>query len=429
MHAGGMGEVLHKKIVRMVSRNVPLSIANNGKYSVEKVMDLFVQAAMDCTSVEDKANKNRLPLAPNKYPSGDTVLYHLEKLTPTAILKSFRRTNGLILGCAKVHGLLSGRKNLALDRTEVEYYGRVRDKWVVGGKHRNGTSYFYKFSTIDIVEDGRRFTLDICSHTQFSETDEEVRYLIGSASSWVSINTLFGDRAFAKIKTIRLLKDMGTYFVFALQTDSRLKPLSEERYRKSDYIFDHTMGSKKDNVEFTVFLVDNPKYDVEEACRIGKRYRVKRFHLFATNLPVVQVRDDQWRPAKALANPYTRQIQAREKLADDYGSRWGIETDYRVEKNGFLAATTSNNYTVRLFYFCLSVLLRNFWELSKSIYGEDLDGIMESGYLSTEIWKELYLNDVRYSSYIATISVLASFAFRSRSKEKRLLAEKLGIAR
>ena len=52
-----------------------------------------------------------------------------------------------------------------------------------------------------------------------------------------------------------------------------------------------------------------------------------------------------------------------ENLPKMYGKRWGIETGYRVKKREGLVKTTSNNYSIRLFYFLFSVALYNLWIL------------------------------------------------------------------
>jgi hypothetical protein len=49
---------------------------------------------------------------------------------------------------------------------------------------------------------------------------------------------------------------------------------------------------------------------------------------------------------------------------EEYRYRWGIETSYRVE-DGFEAKTTSRNFTLRVIYFMLSIILYNLWILTR----------------------------------------------------------------
>ena len=51
-------------------------------------------------------------------------------------------------------------------------------------------------------------------------------------------------------------------------------------------------------------------------------------------------------------------------IPEEYRYRWGIETSYRVEDE-FEAKTTSRNFTLRVIYFMLSIILYNLWILTR----------------------------------------------------------------
>ena len=51
------------------------------------------------------------------------------------------------------------------------------------------------------------------------------------------------------------------------------------------------------------------------------------------------------------------------EIPDEYGKRRGIETGYRMQ-NQIKAKTTSTNYTVRLVYQMLSVIVYSVWILA-----------------------------------------------------------------
>jgi len=51
-------------------------------------------------------------------------------------------------------------------------------------------------------------------------------------------------------------------------------------------------------------------------------------------------------------------------IPEEYRYRWGIETSYRVE-DGFEAKMTSRNFTLRVIYFMLSIILYNLWILTR----------------------------------------------------------------
>lgn len=50
------------------------------------------------------------------------------------------------------------------------------------------------------------------------------------------------------------------------------------------------------------------------------------------------------------------------QYAESYNDRWGIETGYRT-KDRFLIKTNTPKYSIRVFFFLLSVLLYNIWVL------------------------------------------------------------------
>ncbi|PKK81095.1 MAG: hypothetical protein CVT47_04195, partial [Thermoplasmata archaeon HGW-Thermoplasmata-2] len=76
-----------------------------------------------------------------------------------------------------------------------------------------------------------------------------------------------------------------------------------------------------------------------------------------------------------------------QELGEEYRKRWGIETDYRVMKNEFLALTTSNNPTVRLYYLYLAVLMRNYIEFLRYILNDS--SFSFPGYLSIKLLKRI----------------------------------------
>jgi len=59
----------------------------------------------------------------------------------------------------------------------------------------------------------------------------------------------------------------------------------------------------------------------------------------------------------------------REKLAEDYRRRWGIETSYRM-KNQFKAKTCSRCYPVRYVLYMLSICMYNLWVLLNILHAE-----------------------------------------------------------
>src|SRR5579884_2920826 len=59
------------------------------------------------------------------------------------------------------------------------------------------------------------------------------------------------------------------------------------------------------------------------------------------------------------------------KIPLEYKKRWGIETGFRVQ-NTIKAMTTSQNYTIRIIYRMLSVIIYNLWQLANILLAAEL---------------------------------------------------------
>jgi IS4 transposase len=55
----------------------------------------------------------------------------------------------------------------------------------------------------------------------------------------------------------------------------------------------------------------------------------------------------------------------------EYKKRWGIETGFRVQ-NTIKAMTTSQNYTIRIIYRMLSMIIYNLWQLANILLAAEL---------------------------------------------------------
>jgi IS4 transposase len=59
------------------------------------------------------------------------------------------------------------------------------------------------------------------------------------------------------------------------------------------------------------------------------------------------------------------------KIPLEYKKRWGIETGFRVQ-NTIKAMTTSQNYTIRIIYRMLSMIIYNLWQLANILLAAEL---------------------------------------------------------
>ena len=193
---------------------------------------------------------------------------------------------------------------------------------VLGKMPERGTDKCYKFITINIVENGKRFTLLALPVGHFNTKEDLLTKLIYYAKQRVKINRIFLDRGFFDSKSIETLRRHHTKYLIPCTENPRIKKIMTVMSPPT-IIKDYEMK----NTRFNIAIVK----DENNLCRA-----------FATNIDFNE-----------------NEAGLSERLFYLYSKRWGIETSYRVKKHSLRAKTTSKNYYVRLFYILFSVLMYN----------------------------------------------------------------------
>ena len=68
--------------------------------------------------------------------------------------------------------------------------------WVVGGKYKNGTCWFHRYATIEIISQKNRLTLFALPYHNFSNKKDIVKTLIERTMRYVEIELVMLDRGF-----------------------------------------------------------------------------------------------------------------------------------------------------------------------------------------------------------------------------------------
>ncbi|MFP3133349.1 MAG: hypothetical protein RXR19_04535 [Nitrososphaeria archaeon] len=133
---------------------------------------------------------------------------------------------------------------------------------------------------------------------------------------------------------IKLLQSMGIIFIMPAVRNERIKRMLNE-YAKGNIpsVIEYEIGSK-------VYLVITRKKGSREEDKPDDK-----FIAFVTNM--------KFDPERIV-----------DIIPEEYRYRWGIEKSYRVE-DGLEAKTTSRNFTLRVIYFMLSIILYNLWILTR----------------------------------------------------------------
>ncbi len=297
---------------RKMARDVLLKIGKNALYSVFDIIQPVIEAAVAATSVERKA----------KTADADTVFYHLEKLSVDDIEKLLKRKVSRAVKLAKRR--FGNRKfAVAIDYTDEMFYGDEELAPVVGTKHKDGSSYAFKYLTVNIVMEGCRFFL--FTYPIFTRGDNWVyveKVLDLLEEFCLKTYVLLLDKEFNDSKTLDLLQDRGYWYIIPADQDSKF-----DRWKKAADRFPATFrGWTVAEVETTLIMLE------EEGHIYG----------YLTNLPEDFYRDDAY------------------VLSKLYSKRWGIETAHRVEDD-FRIYTTTRNGTIRYFFFVISILIYNLW--------------------------------------------------------------------
>jgi len=203
-----------------------------------------------------------------------------------------------------------GRKKtiLAIDYHEREYYGDKNDLWVIGGKHKNGTCWFHKYATIEIVSERKRLTLFALPIPVFSNPENVVKVLIERAKRYVDIELVMLDRWFFSGHVIRILNEQKVDFLMVAKNTPKIWKLNQSVY-----------GYEMNKSKFNLIIKRNRKW--------------------ATSLGYLP-----------------------EKFSKIYRRRWRIETGYKKKKD-FKIKTRTRNPVIRFFFFVVEILMYNCWIL------------------------------------------------------------------
>lgn len=373
---------LLKDTLKTLDRQIDLKIRANSKYQQEDIFNLILTASLNTTSVESSVIELKDVKNKKNVPSADIVLYHIERQSLSDLKYQLEQAINSSHQMAEKRRLFGKYVAVAIDIHEIPYYGKVNNPFIMGCKHKNGTSYCYKYATIDIVEKNQRFTLKAIPLTPLSNDNATiVSDLLQHAMKYVHVKYVLLDRGFFSVNVLRALESLKLKYIMPAIKNDKIKQILKTNCDKTSYFLKYTMWSEKKNATFNLMV----KYDEKD----------KEYYAFATNFEIV----------------YKDDIIC---IAQTYRKRWGIETGYRVKKD-FLAITTTECYIVRMLYFLVSVILYNFWLLCNLIYCREHGIELGTPKITTRIMKlyiGLYLNNVNKDSIADPIEIQNSVSYR-----------------
>ena len=301
---------------------------------------------------------------PSIAPKGETLLYHIKKYDIENLQNMFIEAFDSMFKFAKKRTkLFDGRKfDVALDETEIRYFGNRNDPMVVARKKKKAesTRWCFRFITISILNKGRKFILlTLPVNNFYTVTKYKIcEKMINFAKERIKINCLFADRDFSKdSKFIDLFNRLGVkYCMIGVKTSLMKKTIASAPFLP----YPHKDFKIRD-VKTNLLIVESRKYKFK--LKKDDKEEIKRIAII-TNINFDYKDKNQ---IQFWAN----------KLDEYYKRRWNIETSFRDSKK-FLARTTTKHYEIRYFYWLFAISLYNLWILAESllslaIYGKILE--------------------------------------------------------
>lgn len=319
--------------------------ADNKKYDNLEMLDLLTFTAMRNVCTNEGYNL-MTGLVDKDVPHARTLRHHISDMDRSSIYTLYEEANQRILDAAKDEGRLEHEVDVAIDFTNVMYYGDKNDEMVTEVHPKDGTSHAFQFGTLKIVSGGEHYTLLAVPVSKLRSKEAVVEKLLEQAEEVVEIKRVYLDRGFFTTGIMNLLESRGHRFLMPAVRNSRVKRRMEEVGEEK--IERYTMDGKGGKVTFNLVFREGKDGDLKP---------------FATNC----------NPLEILTND----------LFELYGRRWDIETGFRVQKENFYPKTTSKDYNIRLFYFLFSQILYNAWILTNIVVSLSIHSEIREGQIIT----------------------------------------------
>ncbi len=248
---------------------------------------------------------------------------------------------------------------LAMDITQVGYYGKERTDYIIGGQRKQGTNWYFKYLVVSVVLHHYRYPLYVWPLTRrdHRHLERTVERALDACRLMTGISLVILDRGFYRGRIVDTLERRILSYAICARKDgryTRLEPLVTQTtwqpivLRRGDgeierisptmcYLRGFQFGKEK--VSSTLLLV-RVTHRFVRGHRTGQEE--ERTLSFLTN----------WSGPPAL-------------IPALYRKRWGIETLFR-EIWRLLPLSASSNPSIRCFHFGLAVVMYSIWVLANA---------------------------------------------------------------
>ena len=334
---------VNKLALTLLASSISFIIGKNASYNAIDIMKIVVYSSIRKLSIEG-SSEELIALSTGKYCSPDVVQRRIHQKSEIEVIKAFNQATRQVCSILRRMRFLFRRVTVAIDYTDKPYYGDSNDPGVIKTRHQRGTNYCFRYITLSVVIGDAKITLNALPVNPLSDKTKLVdRLLIEAKRMHIRINLVLLDRSFFTQQIVKIMDKHHLRFMFPVIKNKLVKKMIADAHKSKNYVhkYKFTKG-KKPTASFTIFFILDP--DSHE------RQIWKNYHVYGPNVPV---------------NNNNRHI-----LAEIYRKRWNIETSFRVEKQEFLAQTSSKSYRFRLFIFLVAILLYNLWIVTRIALGE-----------------------------------------------------------
>jgi hypothetical protein len=313
-----------------VNPQLRLNKTKDIKYTESKYFDeISFLSLFNCRAEDGSDTMNFL----DDVPCGAALLQQLKKLGFDSVEEQFHE-----LFVKQFYEIFPKAKNgkkykavIIIDNHEQETYSKEKRTHnnIRGGKHKNGTNFFFKYTTMQVLIKDKIITLRVRFYSRENHQRRLNDELIRLAKKFVKIKVVLLDREFRDAKLLNNLEYRQAPVFMPVVKDKKAKKCFED------------LGQSPCKV--VKFWISNDKGEIADVKLMMIRLSNGKEIGFYTTVHF----------------PWLHTINHYLSL---YKKRWNIETGYRLQ-NMFLPKTTSIDEIVRMFYFCYACAMHNLWLL------------------------------------------------------------------
>ncbi|WP_238593376.1 transposase [Natronobacterium lacisalsi] len=295
-------------------------------------------------------------------PTGQNLTHHLRKSSRENVVQMFREANERLFEIAARHGYFPDNAEVAIDITDWPFYGDSESsEFIRGTKPGRNYSWAWKYITLALVGTDTPLILVILPVHDKTKTPKYIRRMLRLSRQHLNIGRVYLDAGteFYNSDTISTITEQGLELVMQGRKSVKtikhfLNGMARADLRSSYYPYG--VGSLDEDSYYAVGLKSDKtvklrKSDADEP--------MDDYTYFYTNLHPEEV--------------------PPEELGEAYRRRWGIETDFRVIKEEFLAKCGSRNPALRAFYFNFAAHLFNIWTVANILRAEETGESLSEG--------------------------------------------------